>query len=118
MSKEARVIWRRLLPLLQSMRVLTLADGNALARYCDLLVTYGKLAEDIATNGVCRETEDGCRARPQHRLRMDTAAELLRLEIQFGFTPSSRSRVIALPPESAEDDKAKFFDGPKLVKEG
>ena len=77
----ARDAWNRLAPVLTSMRVLTEADGDALAVGCVALADY--LAASADPIGWRRAS--------------DAWKRYVAVLVQFGMTPSSRARVAAVP---------------------
>lgn len=88
LNHREREWWDRMLPLLTSMHVLTVADGEALSRYCKLAAKF-----DTA-----RKTDE----------MIKLTAALDRLGQQFGLTPSSRAR-IRVEPKADQAQKARFF---------
>lgn len=100
LDERAKAYWAELAPMLLNARVLKRPDVHALARYCQLLSRWRRCEEFIQKNGdtypVRKDGEVvGVREFPQVRRASDLAAQLVRLEAEFGLTPSSRSRVIA-----------------------
>ena len=93
LSAKARVAWKTLIPKLTEMGVIGTCDRNALARYCDFFVRW-RAAADLGDMDVA--------------LKIST--HLLRIEQQFGLTPSARAS-LAVPdkkPKSAQG-KGRFF---------
>ena len=99
------------------MGVLTKADRNALARYCVLWGRWRKAEEFIASQGDSYVVRDehgkvkGMKPYPQVRMAGQLAEQLLRLEQNFGLTPSARSR-IEVPTQDQpdeQDDKRRYL---------
>jgi phage terminase small subunit len=86
--------WQHLVPLLLQVRVLTEADRNALARYCTMQAQWGGLKRQLKEQPELIET------------MMKLNVQLKGLEVEFGLTPSSRSRIHA-KPVAQEDENAK-----------
>lgn len=111
LSPEAREVWDHMVPILEQMAVLTIADGNALARYCRLFVRWRKAEDFLDQYGDSHPLKDGngnvkCfMPFPQVGTAAKLAGLLARLEQEFGLTPSARTRV--------EVDKA-FTRNPKV----
>lgn len=82
----ARSAWRRLAPVLTAARVLTVADAEALALACLALSDFLEARADA--NGWRRA--DAAWKRYSGML------------VQFGMTPSARTRVAAVPAEEAD----------------
>lgn len=120
---KARAEWKRLCPQLQAMGVLCKIDRNALMRYCHMSACWRAAEEWLAEHGetypvkkVVRGKDGrdkvvgiGMRAYPQVKIAHDLADQLLRLEQQFGLTPSARTR-IAVDKHEVKDGKARFFE--------
>jgi P27 family predicted phage terminase small subunit len=112
---HARAAWLTYAPLLAGMGVLTKADAMALEALC---VTYGEWRRHDAVLAREGETysspvldkrgdpvlDDGVpvpgiiRARPEVSLRADADRRLRAWLIEFGLSPSARSKVHAEPP--------------------
>jgi phage terminase small subunit len=75
--------WEELAPILHRVRVFSQADRAALAMLCD---DYRRLRTD----------PDDWKARDRYR----------RMLIEFGLTPSARSRIRATPEEKADELEA------------
>lgn len=101
---DARRAWKKLIPMLEAMGVLSRSDGNAIARYCDLLAQWREVRVWCDQNGTSYpirklnpETGElyvvGFKLFPQVRLANEYATLLLRLEREFGLTPSARARL-------------------------
>ena len=96
---EAKKVWARVAPVLARMRVLTIADGDALAAYCQAFARWRRAEEFIAKHGDAYPIRDEqgrvkCMAQfPQ----VSIAKNLLQLvrvyQQEFGMTPSSRTQV-------------------------
>lgn len=114
---EALRCWNDLAPKLSAMGVLAVIDGIALARYCRLWGRWTEAESFIAEHGMTLVTtkKSGQTTHslyPQVRQAARLAEELLRLEREFGLTPSSRAglRVTAREPER-DSSKLKYFSG-------
>lgn len=102
LSDGAAEVWRKLVPQFASLGILTLVDENALARYCSLWVQWRELLDFIEEHGMTydSETTGGAAKVVQHpnvALSLTISAQLLRLEQDFGMTPSSRASLEVLP---------------------
>jgi P27 family predicted phage terminase small subunit len=110
----ARQRWGRVLPLLQSVRVMTQADIEALARYCDTyewwLATRAKLQKEGDTYPILNDKGDikYIAQRPEVAIAHKLAAQLHVLEADFGLNPSSRTK-LATQVEVKKDELEEFF---------
>ena len=95
----SKVEWRRLSKKLSDAGVIQQIDGNALARYCRLWTRW-RIVEglDRSGGGICTDTGEANKL----------AIQLTKLEAEFGMTPASRSRVIAMP-KTKTSKKDRFF---------
>jgi P27 family predicted phage terminase small subunit len=115
LAPEAKRAWKRLVPQLDAMGVLTRLDANALARYCQLWARWRTADEFVQTQGeVYLDKDDagrvkGVRSYPQARIATQLAEQLLRIEQQFGMTPSARARLAAPQVPEQGDDKSRYL---------
>lgn len=110
LRSNARAYWDSMAPMLIQMRVLTAADVNTFARYCNLLARYKQLDEFLMEKGASGTTyviKDGNgKARgaaefPQAWEYRQVLNQLLTHEREFGLTPASRSRLSVEPASTA-----------------
>lgn len=102
LPKKAQLVWQRLVPILQGMKVLTLADGDALAALCVVRVRW-RQAEDLIdrTGQLVKETitkPDGTvivrvKKNPAVNVASDALRHLRALMADFGLNPAARSGV-------------------------
>ncbi len=117
LDDEAKAAWDELVPNLEGIRVLTLADRNALARYCRLWSRWRKAEAFIDEKGEMfpLRAEDGkvkCFMQwPQVAIAHKLAQQLTRLEQEFGLTPSARARIQCTPGNlgSTANAKSRYF---------
>ena len=106
LDSDAKAAWKALIPMLKRLGVLATADAFAIARYCDMLVEYKRLAVHVAECGSV--SADRISAEAKHKGEL--ADKLLRLEQNFGLTPSARSRIQVSKKDSPkEQDISRFF---------
>lgn len=88
---EARAMWGRIAPQLDRMGVLTTADGQALAQYCQTWAKWREAEEFCAANGQTYGDAKGViRLYPQAKQAMQLSESLGRLGARFGLSPSDR----------------------------
>lgn len=99
--------WERITPGLAALGVLALIDANALARYCRLWERWRELEIQIAKRGqvVQSTTPLGDEVDVISRfvqIADNLADKLLRLEHEFGMTPSGRASLGMLQKQHAQ----------------
>ena len=108
-------MWRRIVPLLDNMGVLTKVDGNALARYCETWARWRAASEFVVEHGETFPLMDrhgnvvGHRSLPHARVATQLSGELLRLEQQFGLTPAARVGLCVGGASLTDGAKSRFF---------
>ncbi len=112
LSPIAREHWLALAPKLDELGVLTLVDGHALALLCETYAEYRKARADVVKNGATywSTSEDGSkmkRANPNVAIASDAAKRYRGLLAEFGLTPSSRTKVSAVP--KGDEDPADVY---------
>lgn len=97
---EAKTEWRRVARLLTMTRVLAESDMSALALYCEAYARYrAALAEITQVDGSLRLTVDtgtgSIKPHPALTVMNQAQGAMRAMLVEFGMTPSSRSRVPA-----------------------
>lgn len=106
--------WAELLPMLQATRVMTRADVEALARYCDTfewwLAVREKLKKEGDTYPILNDKGDVkyIAQRPEVSIAHKLAQQLRQLESDFGLTPAARSSLKVESDVKAETALDKF----------
>ena len=114
LSSEAKKVWRRLVPELRAMRVLTIVDGDALAAYCQTFARWRAAEEYLARHGDVYPIRDEARRIkcmqqfPQVAIARSLLQILRAYQQEFGLTPSSRTGIRAAEP-AVEDELDKFL---------
>ena len=117
LGKVAAARWRELLPLLQGVRVMTDADVEALARYCDTyewwLATRAILKEQGCTYPILNDGGEVkyIAQRPEVSIAHKLAQQLRQLEQDFGLNPSARTSLHVEPPTTHDADEAAILFG-------
>jgi P27 family predicted phage terminase small subunit len=98
--------WKRLVPILSRMRVLTEADGMALSNLCQAFSTMVKAQEQLHKSGVLYKTKSGYIQQSPLLGIVNSQVDIVnRLCREFGLTPSSRTRI-----QSGEGEPASHLD--------
>lgn len=108
LDPAARRKWDELVPRLEKLGVLTAEDGEALALFCVSWSQYWVLRRFIAKHGHTYELNGRRWGYPEVQMAAQLAMYLLRLEQEFGLTPSARTR-IQVSKKSSSSSKAALF---------
>ena len=112
LGEVAQAKWAELLPLLQGVKVMTDADVEALARYCDTyewwLATRAILKKDGCTYPILNDAGEVkyVAQRPEVSIAHKLATQLRQLEQDFGLNPSARTSLHVEKPKADGDDEA------------
>ncbi len=107
--------WDQLLPMLQAVKVMTRADVEALARYCDTYEWWLAVREKLKREGDTYPIlNDGGQVkyvaqRPEVSIAHKLSQQLRQLEQDFGLNPSARSGLSNGEKHTPEDEVAEFF---------
>jgi len=107
-------IWDKLVDDLDKIGTLHQTDGNAMGRYCSILSEWCKAKAFIEKHGDTYSIKDDDGnvkffAFPQVIPYRHLLTQILRLEQEFGLTPSSRAGLAAAPKKTDEDVEARYF---------
>lgn len=115
-SKEC---WEQLIPILENMKVLTVADGIALRLLCEtfshwkraeaLLKKHGDVYPIRDNNGQVKYLQQS----PYVSIARTSARALKDLLVEFGLTPSARSRVVTTGDNRTrkQDERMQYLTG-------
>jgi P27 family predicted phage terminase small subunit len=104
--------WNELVPKLLSMGVMTNADIDTIARYCAMHEQYLKYLDQVrrGLDVLVMRDESGrvkyMQSTPAATMMTKLAASMLRIEQEFGLTPSARSQISAAPPKQQDEFEA------------
>jgi P27 family predicted phage terminase small subunit len=91
---DALELWEAVGPKLNSMRVLSSADATSFARYCVIYSKWREAERMVREEGeVVTGALGGPIRNPWAVALKQYADQMLRLEQEFGLTPSARSRI-------------------------
>jgi len=100
--------WKVLVPILNRMKVLTSADGPALAAGCaaysEYRAAYKVLSEQGQTYSVVTDSGTVHRKRPENEIAASAFQRYRSMLIEFGLTPAARTRVNARDPDDDKHD--------------
>ena len=112
LDKEARREWIRTSKVLHQMGLLSLADRTALAAYC---VAYSRWLDSETQvkkfGAIVKSPEKGFPMKSPYLTIADQAMESMRkFMVEFGLTPSSRSRIKVPDGGQAKDEFDAFLE--------
>jgi len=121
LSKAAAKEWRSILPQLRLLGVLSQIDSKALAAYCHSFARWMEAEREVERLGIVVEEPILMLGEPTGYVRYkknpavtisESAMKLMKsFLIEFGMTPSSRSRVRIEKPPTEEDPMDAFLKG-------
>ena len=106
LDDEAKAEWDRIVPQLQAMGLLAGIDRSALASYCTVWSRWVSAEAHVRKYGsIVKSPEKGFPMKSPYLSIADQALEMMRkLMVEFGLTPSSRSRIrVPGDPEGADE---------------
>ena len=110
LSDSAKAEWRRISPRLAREGLLTHLDERALALYCEAYSLWVEAKQKVAETSLVVTTEKGNLIQnPYLGIANKAAKQMLEILVEFGMTPSSRTRVTAAQDPDANDPKARYF---------
>lgn len=114
LDPSAKKEWRRLLPILERMRVLTEADGIALANLCYDYSLLQQAQASLVKTGMLtmNKKTEMIHQNPLIKVVAQTTDRISRGLQQFGLTPASRSRIQTVSDPKGQDDLAALLRMP------
>lgn len=113
-----------LAPTMDRLGLLTEIDINPLARYCRVWARWRAAEEVIDVSGPTCDVldKDGrikyVQQRPEVNIAANLLTQLLKLEQEFGMSPSSRARVRATTPDDLANPFAEFLNRGRKSEQG
>ncbi len=103
LDPDARREWRRLARQLHGLGLITQVDRSALAAYCQAWSRWIAAEKIIAADGLTVTTDKGNLIQhPAVGIANKALDLMLKFGVEFGLTPSSRSRLQVAPPAEAD----------------
>jgi P27 family predicted phage terminase small subunit len=118
LDPRARKEWHRLCPMLERLRVLTEADGRALANLCYDVSVLEQAQEALSKTGLLAKSNRGLvHQSPILGIIATTTDRVTKGLREFGLTPASRSR-IQTAGDGGADDLAALLATPRVRRAG
>ncbi len=119
LTKEAVLEWKRITLELSVLGVLARIDRAALAAYCQVWARWAKAEDKLNQDGEVTLTEKGNEIQnPYLAIANKCLKQMREYLIEFGMTPSSRSRISGVPNKRS-DERTKKLErllGPQLIR--
>ena len=112
LDAEAQAEWERVTSDLQEMGLLSRADRPALAAYCTAWSRWVEAEAMVKKLGpIVKSPDKGFPMKSPYLTIADQALETMRkLMVEFGLTPSSRSRIRVSGPSEPGDEFDQFLE--------
>jgi len=112
LDEEAQAEWNRIVPELKEMGVLSRADRAALTGYCTAWSRWQKAEAQVKKFGeIVKSPDKGFPMKSPYLTIADQALETMRkFLVEFGLTPSSRSRIRLPASGEALDEFDRFLE--------
>lgn len=111
LDDAARAEWNRICKVLEQMGLLSTADRTALAAYCVCYSRWVEAERNVKKSGTIVKSPDKGFPMKSPFLSIAESAmqQMIRLSVEFGLTPSSRSR-IRVAPGSRKNRLGNYLD--------
>ena len=112
LDDEAKAEWFRTAKVLSDMGLLSVADRTALAAYCVVYSRWLKAEEQVKKFGsIVKSPEKGFPMKSPYLTVADQAMDAMhKFMVEFGLTPSSRSRIRVPVGGQAKDELDAFLE--------
>ncbi len=101
LSYSAKLEWNRIVPELKVLGLLTNIDRSALAAYCQAYGRWVEAEKVLKEKGPLHKTEKGnIITSPMLWVANKALEQMHKFMVEFGMTPSSRTRISAKSSES------------------
>jgi P27 family predicted phage terminase small subunit len=111
LDAEAKKEWRRILKELAPLGMISKLDRAALAAYCQAWGRWVQAEEQLRKHGPVVKSPSGFPMQNPYLSIANAAMEQMRkYMVEFGLTPSSRSR-IETTPQAPADELQEFLSG-------
>lgn len=119
LTEREKNVFDQTCKVLDSMGVLNKTDGTAISRYCKAIVRYNDICDFCEKNGDTYQQHatdkngetilKAVRRYPESTIRNELENTLLRLEREFGLTPSARAGIEVQEQKPQTEMEVKYF---------
>lgn len=104
LGREAQKYWKKEAPKLQTLGLLTEIDGGPFEFLCEAYGNWMEYKKLLKESGIAIRTPNGSlQLSPAAIMVNKTYDQYKKLCVEFGLTPSSRSRIIVGKPKAKSD---------------
>lgn len=104
LSKRAKSQWRKVCRQLQDAEIITNVDTHALAMYCEAFARWAEANQEIERFGAVVKSPSGFPVQSPYLQIANKAFDQMKgMLIEFGMTPSSRTKVSRVKKEQPDD---------------
>lgn len=95
LAPYAKTVWRRLVPLLDAMGILTRVDRDTMAAYCASVARFKEASEVLNKTGVLVQGQRKGQAvkNPAIQIQRDAIRDIATFSSMFGLSPADRHRL-------------------------
>lgn len=104
LSREAKAEWRRVVPELERLRLLSRVTRASLSAYCETWATFVKATRTVQRDGLTIDAKQGMLAHPAVGIARSAGAELRRWAVEYGLTPASEQKVKTPDANDGQED--------------
>lgn len=109
LSMDGKREWRKMHALLRKAGLLTKVDESALAQYCQAYGTWCEAMRQVNRKGlVCFTPNGSLQVSPWFSIARASSEQCRKFMLEFGLTPSSRSRIVVQNDDDDRPDKPGF----------
>ena len=113
LSREAAREWKRMVPILLRLGILTIADGPALALYCAAFAHWKQAERELQSSSDLASDK----ARRLHSIADKSMKFAKSMLTEFGLTPASRPCLACILPMNQvdpDDPANEYFTDPRI----
>lgn len=93
LGREAKAEWKRVVPELERLKLLSRVTRSSLVAYCETWETFMVATQVVHEEGLTIEAKQGRLAHPAVGIQRASGAELRRWATEYGLTPASEQKV-------------------------
>jgi P27 family predicted phage terminase small subunit len=104
LDREAKAEWRRVVPELARLKLLSRMTRASLASYCETWSVFVDATKTIHAEGILAEGRTGQIVHPAVKVQMQASSELRRWAVEYALTPASEQKVKPVEEPDAVTD--------------